>query len=81
MGPFAQRLLALAVLGKDGLHLIVEAGGHAVLFDHAVILRLHSGAERIDVDLVERAALLLLELGLRLVEGGEIGRASCRERV
>ena len=73
----AQRsLVGLAVLGEDGLRLLIEAGGHAVLFDHAVILRLHSGAERIDVDLVERAALLLLELGLRLGKGcvGEVGQ-------
>ena len=59
----AQRsLVGLAVLGEDGLRLLVEGGRHAVFLDHALKLRLHGSAERIDVDLVERAALLLLEL-------------------
>lgn len=73
----AQRsLIGLAVLGKDGLRLLVEGGRHAVFLDHAIKLRLHGSAERIDVDLVERAALLLLELGLRLGKGGvgEVGQ-------
>ena len=59
----AQRsLVGLAVLGEDGLRLLIEGGRHAIFLDHAIKLRLHGGAERIDVDLVERAALLLLEL-------------------
>lgn len=73
----AQRsLVGLAVLGEDGLRLLIEGGRHAIFLDHAIKLRLHGGAERIDVDLVERAALLLLELGLRLSKGGvgEVGQ-------
>ena len=66
---FKQSGIGRIVLGNKGLKLSDEAFGNAVLSNHAVVLGLHNGAERINVNLVEVAALLLLQ---HLHGGGKV---------